>query len=402
MKKCKVVCLVTMLCVLFALFGGISANAYMYTELGSMTLLNQECLDASLMYQGDMTRIANVMRKAERGEDITIAFIGGSITFGSGMSDNDGTAMDRFSEHVQAWFREKYPDTVCRLVNAGLPATGSMIGTFRADKDVIEHKPDLLVIEYAVNEGTSYGTNETSEALIRKMFALDNDPAVMFLFMATKGGSGWGDPAGKYELAQYYGVPCISWRNGVNKAFDLGLATSDDFDADGTHPNKNGHAAVSKFIIHYLEKVYAQLDSVPTEAGEVPAAKYTDDFTYTKHLTSTAFAPSELGSFAVSGSACMYSQFKDGWVSSEAGEPLVFECEAKRLYIPYQARTDSTGVALVRVNGVPCAYLNAKSDDYARLQSALVFQADTTKKLKVEIEHVSGTPFELSGIWLAY
>ena len=402
MKKCKVVCLATLMCVVFALFGGISANAYMYSELGTMSLLNQECLDASLMYEGNMTRLANVMRKAARGEDITIAFIGGSITFGSGMSDNDGTAMDRFSEHVQAWFREKYPDTICRLVNAGLPATGSMIGTFRIDNDVLQHKPDLLVIEYAVNEGTTYGTNETSEALIRKMFALDNDPAVMFLFMATKGGSGWGDPTGKYELAQYYGLPCISWRNGVNKAFDLGLATSADFDADGTHPNKNGHAAVSKFIIHYLDKVYGQLDSIPTEVGEVPAAKYTDDFAYTKHLTSLNFKPSSYGSFTVSDKACMYSQFKDGWMVTAGSDPMTFECEAKRLYIPYQRRTTSDGVIKVTVNGVPCAFLSAKTDSYAQLGAALVFEAETTKKIKVELELVSGSCFEVSGIWLAY
>jgi len=402
MKSCKTLCLITLLCVLFTLFGGLSANAYMYTELNTMTLLNQECLDASQMYQGDITRMANVMRKAERGEDITIAFIGGSITYGSGMIDRDGSVMDRFSEHIQAWFREKYPDTICRMVNAGLPATGSMIGVFRADEEVFSHKPDLLVIEYAVNEGSAYGCQETTEALIRKTVAANPDAAVMFLFMATNGGAGWSDPDGKYELAQYYGLPCVSWKNGVNKAFDLGLATKEDFDADGTHPNKNGHAAMSKFIIRYLDTVYAQLDSAPTENPPLREPKYTTDFDYTKHLSSVNFKPDSFGNFEISDAACMYAQFKNGWTSSENGDAFTFECEAKRLLIPYQKTTDNDGVAMVKVNGVPVAMLCAKSESGSSLSSALVFQSETTKKIKVEIEHVSGGQFTLSGLWLAY
>ncbi len=403
MKRCKGLCLVIGLFLLFGMFGGLSASAFTYAELGGvMVKLNQDCVDVSLMQLGDITRMANVMRRAQNGEEITIGFIGGSITYGSGMIDNDGTNMDRFSEHVQAWFREKFPNAVCNLVNAGLPATGSLIGTFRAPTDLFAAKPDLVVIEYAVNEGADHSSQESTEALIRNAFALENDPAVMLLFMATKGGNGWNSQDGKAELGRYYDLPMISWADGVRRAFALGLATPDDFDADGTHPNKNGHAAVSQFIINYLEQVYASLDTAPTETPAVPEPLYSDDLRYVKALSSANFAPSSLGSFLISDNACMYEQFKQGWTVNGGSEPFVFECEAKRVYIPYQRSTSSNGVVQVTVNGVPVKLLEAKAASYNQLGAALVFESDTTKKVTVELKLVSGSSFQLSGIWLAY
>lgn len=39
-------------------------------------------VDRSLLSVGDMTRMADVFQKAQNGEDITVAYIGGSITEG--------------------------------------------------------------------------------------------------------------------------------------------------------------------------------------------------------------------------------------------------------------------------------------------------------------------------------
>ena len=42
----------------------------------------EKMVDRSLLSTGDMTRMANVFQKAQNGEDITVAYIGGSITEG--------------------------------------------------------------------------------------------------------------------------------------------------------------------------------------------------------------------------------------------------------------------------------------------------------------------------------
>jgi len=366
-----------------------------------MALLNQECLDASLLYTGDIIRTANVLRKAERGEPITLAFLGGSITYGSGVIDNDGTKDDRFSERVQAWFRRQYPNTACHMINAGLPATGTIAGVFRAETDVFVHKPDLVVLEFAVNEADGYNTRETSEALIRAALAQDNAPAVMFLFMALKGGAGWSDPVGKLQLAQHYGVPCISWRDGVRKAFELGIAAKEDFDADGTHPNKDGHAAASECIVHFLKHVRSALDTAPTDPPAMPNAQYTDDFDRVQLLSSKNFEPPSTGVFQTCDTASHFVPFKHGWVATERGEPFSFECEAKRVYLAFQCHPTIDATVKVTVNGIPVATLRSHSQDAARFVSSLIFQSETLRNVRVKIEFLSGNRFELSGFWIA-
>ena len=42
----------------------------------------EKMVDRSLLSTGDMTRMANVFKKAQSGEDITAAYLGGSITEG--------------------------------------------------------------------------------------------------------------------------------------------------------------------------------------------------------------------------------------------------------------------------------------------------------------------------------
>ena len=54
--------------------------------------ITEEMLTASVTNEGNRSRVANVMKKALRGETITIATIGGSITEGTGISPADGRA----------------------------------------------------------------------------------------------------------------------------------------------------------------------------------------------------------------------------------------------------------------------------------------------------------------------
>lgn len=391
------------LCLLLGLAGGASVSAITYQNLGlDVVNLTQECIDRSLQQMGNSTRLANVMRRAEAGEEITIAFIGGSITYGSGMIDKDGSKADRFTEHVQGWFEEHFPKATVHLVNAGLPATGSLLGVFRAPEDIWQHKPDLFVIEFAVNEGTSLASQQANESLIRTAMSMENDPAVLYLMMCKPSGTGWHDPDGKTKLANHYDLPVVSFSTGVKTAVQLGVAQLADFNADGTHPNKMGHAATGLFLINYLEKVYADYQNTPQDVPELPEPMYGEPLKHVLKLTSLNHAPSSTGSFQIDDNASMWGQFKNGWSVHDGGtKPIVFEVEAKRVYIPYQKSTTNDGKAKVTVNGVPVDILSSRAD-YNQVGTALVFDSETTKKVTVEIEVVQGTHFVLSGLWISY
>lgn len=84
----------------------------------------------------------NFLRKVRQGKFIaTVAFIGGSVT-----------ERDCWRPQVMDLFRRRYPSVKFKEVNAGIGGTGSDLGAFRMDRDVILHEPDLVFIEFAQND----------------------------------------------------------------------------------------------------------------------------------------------------------------------------------------------------------------------------------------------------------
>lgn len=86
--------------------------------------------------------LPNCLAKLERGEAVRIAYLGGSIT-----------AQDGWRPKTLKWFQEQYPKAQVSEINAAIGGTGSDLGVFRLRQDVLAHQPDLLFVEFAVNDG---------------------------------------------------------------------------------------------------------------------------------------------------------------------------------------------------------------------------------------------------------
>ena len=86
--------------------------------------------------------VPNVLAKLRGGGEVHIAYLGGSIT-----------AQDGWRPKTLAWFRQQFPNAWVSEINAAIGGTGSDLGVFRLQHDVLEHQPDLLFVEFAVNDG---------------------------------------------------------------------------------------------------------------------------------------------------------------------------------------------------------------------------------------------------------
>jgi hypothetical protein len=88
--------------------------------------------------------IPNLLRKARAadGREIRVAYLGGSITAASGwrVKSLEG-------------FQERFPRVKWKEIHAAIGGTGSELGVFRVGQDALVHKPDLLFVEFAVNNG---------------------------------------------------------------------------------------------------------------------------------------------------------------------------------------------------------------------------------------------------------
>ena len=95
-----------------------------------------QMIERSLMQTGNMSRIAAAIHKAKQGEDVTLAYIGGSITQGAGAIpiDHQSYAYRSYQSFAEHFGTGKN----VHFVKAGVGGTPSELGMLRFDRGCIE------------------------------------------------------------------------------------------------------------------------------------------------------------------------------------------------------------------------------------------------------------------------
>ncbi len=206
--------------------------------------------------QGDLTRLASVLRKADAGEEITIGFIGGSITEGYNASSRENT----YVSLVHKWWCDTFPYTVINLINAGVGGTSSYLGVHRVESDILAYKPDLVFVEFAVNDAFSQFNMSSYENLIRRILGAENNPAVILLFSVNQNGDSV--QAVETAIGEYYRLPMISYGDAIMPDVATNNIEWEGISSDIVHPNDVGHSIYAALISAYIEEVYANLDTI--------------------------------------------------------------------------------------------------------------------------------------------
>lgn len=134
-------------------------------------------LDRIVVNRGNQKRLKNVMLRAGRGESVTIGYLGGSITMGS-----VATVPEKCYAFLSCqWWREHFPQTRVEYYNAGIGATTSQFGVARVDDDLLYARPDVVFIEFSVNDDNDEHFKETYEGLVRHVYTSESLPAVVLL-----------------------------------------------------------------------------------------------------------------------------------------------------------------------------------------------------------------------------
>ena len=207
--------------------------------------LTSDIVARSQLSSGDLGRLARVFAKARRGEPIRLGVIGGSITVGA-IASNPGNS---YSGLLLAWWRERFPKCEIDLINAGVAGTGSIYGALRAGRDLLSGTPDLVVIEFAVNDNWTDG--EAYEGLVRQVLAQSNQPAVILLFMMWERGGN--DQEMQAKVGTHYHLPMVSFRDAMWPEMAAGRLKWSDYIVDTVHPNDAGHAAAARFLTAMCE-----------------------------------------------------------------------------------------------------------------------------------------------------
>lgn len=345
--------------------------------------IHLDMLERSVISTGNNERMKKVIEKARKGEDVTLAYIGGSITQGY----NAGTT-EIFAKLSSDYFRETYATTgKVNYVNAGLSGTPSLLGLIRSDRDIFEAKPDVVFIEFAVNDAQDIQNKAAFESLVRKALTQEQEPAVVLLFSVTE--DGYTCQTNMQLIGMNYELPMISVPNAIHPEFDAGRMTWKDWADDGSHPNKNGQKLYSDFIIHYWNKVDAEEVSAPYILRE---KMLNINYTTMKMADKDTLKVLELGSFHEENG---HEAFTKGWVkSADAKEnaSFSFEVDCRSLFLVYKEANNATfGTAEVYVDGEKMMTITSnKESGWYNPVPVRIFRDSECKTRKVEIRMQEG------------
>jgi len=373
----------------------IQEEATMQTTLPPETVPTpyDEMVQRSLLSLGNPARIQKVLEKARAGEDITIAYFGGSITEGP-----DVKPAERYVALSYHEFEENYcSGGKVTCVNAGLSGTPSNLGCIRLQRDVLDHTPDIVFVEFAVNDSQDIMQKQYFESMLRTILLEPQEPAVILIFNRTQDGYTCQNVMGL--TGRHYDLPMISVTNAISEELDAGRMTWRDYSDDTVHPNPNGHRLTADFIAFLFRKAdeaergsYAVPENAHIKAPFMNAAMITADM---EDLG--AVEDLELGSFRFlrggrTGFPCQWR--------AEGEEPMTFTVTGNAVFlICNRNKTGNMGSADVYVNGEKATVVITREpggwgDPYVYM----IAKEKTVETFHIEVHPNGDGLFEIYGI----
>lgn len=251
------------------------------------------CLAVGLALSAAETQLAecapraglpNFFAKLDRGDTVRVGYLGGSIT-----------AQEGWRPKTLKWFQQQYPRATISEINAAIGGTGSDLGVFRLRHDMLEFQPDLLFVEFAVNDSGAAPAqiHRCMEGIIRQTWR--DNPATDICFVYTLEGQMLDvlkedklprSYAGMEQLAGHYGIPSINMgmavarlekagklvfkgKKPVNEEEKAALGDKILFSEDGVHPFPDtGHQVYLESIVRGMALIKPAGKPAPHKLGE--------------------------------------------------------------------------------------------------------------------------------------
>lgn len=308
----------------------------------------------ALLSVGTNGRLDGVIKKLEQGEEVTVVAIGGSVTEGAGASSFDKSYGDKFVQGLEA----EYPDAKINYLNVGFSGTPSSLGVIRYDNDVtnkLEENPDLVIIEFAVNDWQEETNSRAYESMIKSILERDEDTAVVLMFAVFR--NKWNLEEHYTAMGKKYGLPMVSAKIGTKAAFESGKLTDSLFFYDEYHPTSFGHTIMSDCLLYMVDQKKLDLNEKTDIDFDNPVAG--TDFT-NMHMVDSTSDEVEAGGFSATDEMIQGFQrtgekeFANNWMhTAETGKKsfkATFNC--KNILLDFKtSNKDTFGKACIYVDG---------------------------------------------------
>lgn len=168
-------------------------------------------------------------------------------------------SLESYPIQVLNALKEKYPFAVINIINTSIGGENAISGEKRFKSDVLTHKPDVLFIDYALNDRRA-GLTESKKAWDKMIkSALKNGIKIILLTPSPDLKVDLTEAENELELHSNQIIK-------LSKEYEVGLVDSyalfkeiqekcdclADYMSQGNHPNEKGHSVISSEIMKFF------------------------------------------------------------------------------------------------------------------------------------------------------
>lgn len=374
-----------------------------------------EMLQKSLVQIGNPARLQKALEKARRGEPVTMAFIGGSITEGAGAipSHTGCYAFKTFQRFCE--LAGKGTEENIHYIKAGVGGTPSELGMIRYERDVLRDgsvEPDIVVVEFAVNDADDETGGTCYDSLVRKILTAENHPAVILLFAVFD--DDWNLQERLSPVGKAYDLPMVSVRDAVVEQFYLGpglgkVISKNQFFADCYHPTSLGHTVMADcidYMLREVDRLPMQEDTLrpeeitPPLGGDFERVKLFDREKEAEGISvncgSFCHRDEELQFVPLDRDVTWTKLFPFNWMhragAEGGGEPFAMDIICSALVLIYKDTPNAAaGRAEVRVDGEKVLTADSHANNWNHCHPMICFRGRECRQYHVEISMEPGS-----------
>ena len=348
-------------------------------SISGMKFPNDSIYSRAVISSASNWRLYQFIQKCKTQDSIRVGFIGGSITWGAWSS----SPALRYSSLFCASLQKCFPNLKQVFeINAGVSATPSRFGCSRLNADLLSLAPDLIVIEFAVNDynqGDSAFLHSTFEGLVRQCLAIRNDIPVILLF--TSKGDGTNVQQLQSDIGNYYSLPMISYRDAIWPLIVSKQVPPETFFYDDPHPNDNGHRVCAYLLYSYLKKEIQNSEGLPIS---FPSYRYSDLYQYAGLITA---GDSTVNVTGYGWKSITKEKNRIGFASSINDSTIItFKTKRKEMTLGIHMQpTDTSSIHIIVDNGLlDTTVSNNYVFEYTKFLHIYTSPSDTTHVIQVK------------------
>lgn len=286
----------------------------------------------------------NTVYKLRNNKKLTVGFFGGSITEGAGASDPSKC----WRSLTMQWLREKYPDCEINEIMAAIGGTGSDLGAYRCEKDLLSGDPDLVFFEFSCNdaEDSFLPIVNNCESIYRKIWEKDPTTEIIVVYTMIQsmddtitGGNVIESRAAHMATALYYGnMMQIDMGEVLRRRVHLAGGDWNTYTVDTVHPNDEGYSIYADVVISRLEEALSS-DAECLFERELPRSLFGERSYVGAHLVDAKEANFGEGWSFVEKSLC--DRYPHYYEATAPGAELRFRFTGIRLGLYWMMAKDS-------------------------------------------------------------